>query len=170
MSTGFSHFEHDLVELGYAAQKLIWHADSYWLNAECGEEFPTRVHDELIRVVGSSNSWRVFYVTFTRSSLVLLGYLDRAEAHLQAGWAYTNALPRRSVRVRLACAWPILIGRETLKLLRAGDALDPQQRIKVSRTSTAAYAPLDSALPLPGSIRQSWFRQSKLLRTPALLP
>jgi farnesyl-diphosphate farnesyltransferase len=60
-------------------------------------------------------------------------YLDRAEAHLLAGWAYTNALPRGCVRVRLACAWPILIGRETLKRLRAGNALDPAQRIKVSR-------------------------------------
>jgi farnesyl-diphosphate farnesyltransferase len=60
-------------------------------------------------------------------------YLARAEAHLHAGWAYTNALPRRSVRVRLACAWPILIGQETLKLLRAGDPLDPTQRIKISR-------------------------------------
>jgi farnesyl-diphosphate farnesyltransferase len=61
------------------------------------------------------------------------GYLDRADSHLQAGWAYTKALPRRSVRVRLACSWPILIGRATLKLLRGGNALDPVQRIKVSR-------------------------------------
>ena len=60
-------------------------------------------------------------------------YLDCAEAHLRAGWAYTNALPRRSVRVRLACAWPILIGLETLGLLRAGNVLDPARRIKVSR-------------------------------------
>jgi farnesyl-diphosphate farnesyltransferase len=60
-------------------------------------------------------------------------YLDRAEGHLEAGWSYTNALPRRSVRVRLACAWPILIGRETLGRLRGGNALDPERRIKVSR-------------------------------------
>jgi len=60
-------------------------------------------------------------------------YLDRAEGHLLAAGAYTNALPRRSVRVRLACAWPILIGRETLNLLRVGNVLDPRQRIKVSR-------------------------------------
>jgi len=59
--------------------------------------------------------------------------LERADGHLLAGWAYTNALPRRSVRVRLACSWPILIGRETLKLLRAGNVLDPRQRIKVGR-------------------------------------
>jgi farnesyl-diphosphate farnesyltransferase len=61
-------------------------------------------------------------------------YLDQSEAHLRAGWAYTNALPRRSVRVRLACTWPILIGLQTLDLLRKGRMLDPQQRIKVSRS------------------------------------
>ncbi len=60
-------------------------------------------------------------------------YLDRAQAHLLAGWAYTNSLPRGSVRVRLACAWPILIGWETLKRLRDGNAFDPARRIKVSR-------------------------------------
>ena len=60
-------------------------------------------------------------------------YLDRAEDHLRAGWAYTNALPRGNMRVRLACAWPILIGLETLKLLRAANVLDARQRVKVSR-------------------------------------
>lgn len=60
-------------------------------------------------------------------------WLDRAEAHLRAGWAYTNTLPRGCVRVRLACAWPLLIGLETLKLLRTENVLDPQRRIKVSR-------------------------------------
>jgi farnesyl-diphosphate farnesyltransferase len=59
--------------------------------------------------------------------------LDRAEAHLAAGWAYTNALPRRHVRVRLACAWPIMIGVKTIERLRSQHVLDPQQRIKVSR-------------------------------------
>jgi farnesyl-diphosphate farnesyltransferase len=61
------------------------------------------------------------------------GYLDRADAHLLAGWTYTKALPRSSVRVRLACSWPILIGRATLKLLRGANALDPAPRLKVSR-------------------------------------
>jgi farnesyl-diphosphate farnesyltransferase len=60
-------------------------------------------------------------------------YLDRAEAHLCAGWEYTNMLPYGQVRVRLACAWPILIGLRTLQLLRSGNVLDPEHRIKVSR-------------------------------------
>jgi len=61
-------------------------------------------------------------------------YLDLAEAHLAAGWAYTNTVPRRQVRVRLGCAWPILIGRETIKRLRAASVLDPNSRIKISRS------------------------------------
>jgi farnesyl-diphosphate farnesyltransferase len=60
-------------------------------------------------------------------------YLDLAEKHLLAGWAYTNALPWRNIRIRLACAWPVLIGLETIKSLRAGRVLDPLQPIKVSR-------------------------------------
>ncbi len=60
-------------------------------------------------------------------------YLNVAKDHLMAGWAYTNALPWRSMRVRLACAWPILIGLDTIKLLREGNVLDPTQRHKISR-------------------------------------
>jgi farnesyl-diphosphate farnesyltransferase len=59
--------------------------------------------------------------------------LDTAREHLAAGWAYTNALPRGCVRVRLACAWPVLIGVRTLAKLRSGNFLDATQRIKVSR-------------------------------------
>ena len=60
-------------------------------------------------------------------------YLDLAVAHLAAGWHYTNTIPRGQMRVRLACAWPILIGRETLGRLRAANVLDPARRIKISR-------------------------------------
>ena len=69
----------------------------------------------------------------SRLRAVFNPWLDRASAHLAAGWSYTNRLPRGCVRVRLACAWPLLIGRETIALLRAGNVLDPQRRIKVTR-------------------------------------
>ncbi|MCI0745806.1 MAG: squalene/phytoene synthase family protein [Verrucomicrobia subdivision 3 bacterium] len=59
--------------------------------------------------------------------------LDRTEEHLRAAWRYTQALPRSSARVRLACAWPILIGVRTLAKLRAHNVLSPTQRIKISR-------------------------------------
>src|SRR5262249_457774 len=68
-----------------------------------------------------------------RFRLVYDRYLDMAEGHLVAGWAYTNLVPRRCMRVRLACAWPLLIGRETLRLLRTAHFLDPSHRIKITR-------------------------------------
>lgn len=60
-------------------------------------------------------------------------YLAKAEEHLAAGWRYTNTLPRSPVRIRLACAWPILIGMKTIEKLRSGNVLAPELRIKISR-------------------------------------
>jgi farnesyl-diphosphate farnesyltransferase len=60
-------------------------------------------------------------------------YLDKAEAHLRAGWNYTNTLPFGQFRVRLACAWPILIGMRTIEKLRAAGVMVLQERVKVSR-------------------------------------
>jgi len=60
-------------------------------------------------------------------------YLDLAEGHLRAGWEYTNTLPRRCGRVRLGCAWPILIGLRTIEKLRAARVPEIQQRVKVPR-------------------------------------
>lgn len=55
------------------------------------------------------------------------------EAHLDAGWHYVTRLPFSQFRLRLACAWPVLIGMRTFSLLRAGNPLDPTDRIKVPR-------------------------------------
>ncbi|HEY1716939.1 MAG TPA: phytoene/squalene synthase family protein [Verrucomicrobiae bacterium] len=60
-------------------------------------------------------------------------YLDLAESHLRAGWNYTNTIPFSQFRVRLACAWPILIGMKTISRLRSGGILDPARRVKISR-------------------------------------
>lgn len=60
-------------------------------------------------------------------------YLDLAESNLTAGWRYTNTLPRLQVRVRLACAWPVLIGLETIKRLRVENVLNAEHRVKISR-------------------------------------
>ena len=60
-------------------------------------------------------------------------WLAQAEAYLKSGWEYTNALPRNQPRVRLACAWPILIGVRTLQRLKVEPVIDPQRRIKISR-------------------------------------
>lgn len=60
-------------------------------------------------------------------------WLHCAREHLAAGWDYTNTLPRRCRRVRLACAWPILIGQRTLTRLEQPGVLDASRRVKIAR-------------------------------------
>ncbi len=71
--------------------------------------------------------------TATKVRPLYNGYLDEAGAGLRAGWEYTNTLPRKCVRVRLACAWPLLIGRQTLDRLKTANPLDANSRVKVPR-------------------------------------
>ena len=59
--------------------------------------------------------------------------LAQARGHLEAGWAYTLMLPRGMRRLRLACAWPLLLAARTLELLETENVLIPDRRIKVSR-------------------------------------
>jgi farnesyl-diphosphate farnesyltransferase len=59
--------------------------------------------------------------------------LDEAESHLRAGWNYTNTLPFGQFRVRLACAWPILLGVKTIQKLRAANVIELRMRVKASR-------------------------------------
>jgi farnesyl-diphosphate farnesyltransferase len=83
-------------------------------------------------------------------------YLDKAESHLIAGWQYTNAIPWKYARVRLACAWPVLIGLKTIEKLRAASIFELQQRVKVSRIEVRSIM-LRSILkyPLPSVWRKS---------------
>ena len=74
--------------------------------------------------------------------------VDLARSHLCAGWRYTNLVPLTAPRIRLACAWPILIGARTLALLREGGVLNPARRIKVPRAEVRGIL-LRSVLLLP---------------------
>jgi farnesyl-diphosphate farnesyltransferase len=59
--------------------------------------------------------------------------LNAAKSHLAAGWEYTLLIPHEQMRLRLACAWPLLIGARTLERLRVENMLDANRRVKVSR-------------------------------------
>jgi len=66
--------------------------------------------------------------------------------HYSEGWAYTLAIPRRETRMRLACAWPLLIGLKTLALVeRAENLLDPSTTVKIPRSAVYGIL-LQSAL------------------------
>jgi farnesyl-diphosphate farnesyltransferase len=83
--------------------------------------------------------------------------LDQAQAHLAAGWNYTNALPTNQWRVRLACAWPILIGVRTIGLLRTENVLDPERRIKITRAEVRDLMLRTLVhVPFPGKFRALW--------------
>jgi farnesyl-diphosphate farnesyltransferase len=73
-----------------------------------------------------------------------------AESHLTAGWNYTNTIPFSQFRVRLACAWPVLIGIKTIEKLREANAVELQQRVKVSRSEVRGIL-LRSLLACPFS-------------------
>ena len=65
---------------------------------------------------------------------LILELLALTLRHYEAGWAYTLAIPRAEWRMRLACAWPLLIGLKTLALVAdSPNLLDPRSQIKISR-------------------------------------
>jgi farnesyl-diphosphate farnesyltransferase len=102
------------------------------------------------------------------------GYLAVAEEHLAAGWEYTTSLPFRCVRIRLACAWPVLIGMRTLTLLRRGNVLDDRQRIKIGRAeirqillkSTLLYLSPPAWNGLFGALKSAGRGAEKAVRCP----
>ena len=65
---------------------------------------------------------------------VLRRLVRMALDHLDQGWTYTMAIPRREVRQRLACMWPILLAGETLKrVMTSPELLNPRVNVKAPR-------------------------------------
>jgi farnesyl-diphosphate farnesyltransferase len=65
--------------------------------------------------------------------------LDRALEHYRAGWRYTFAIPRAEWRMRLACAWPLLIGEATIAALgRHPNPLAATAPLKIPRAEVRA--------------------------------
>ena len=69
-----------------------------------------------------------------RARPLMVELVRKSLDHFREALDYTLAIPTFSVRLRLACLWPILIGLETLLLLVDNDAwLDPAKVSKVRR-------------------------------------
>jgi farnesyl-diphosphate farnesyltransferase len=65
---------------------------------------------------------------------LLRDLLDLTLSHYAEGRLYLLTIPRSEIRMRLACAWPLLIGLRTLDLVQhARDLLDPRVTLKISR-------------------------------------
>lgn len=73
--------------------------------------------------------------------------VGQALDHLAEGLSYTLALPRQEWRLRLACAWPLLIGLATLRRLASARAwLDPRVTVKVPRAELRRLLLVSGAL------------------------
>jgi farnesyl-diphosphate farnesyltransferase len=85
--------------------------------------------------------------TLGRVRPLVRALVGQAAAHLREGLGYTLAIPRREARLRLACAWPLLIGLATLaRLARADDLLDPDVVVKVPRAAVRRQLAISAAL------------------------
>jgi farnesyl-diphosphate farnesyltransferase len=74
-----------------------------------------------------------------RARPLLHRLLARALEHYDAGWRYTLAIPVLEWRMRLACAWPLLIGLSTLAALgRHPDPIAARPPVKISRAHVRA--------------------------------
>jgi len=69
-----------------------------------------------------------------RARPVLAPWIRTALGHFDAAEEYLLAVPRRSVRLRLACLWPLLLGLATLaRMASTGKWLDADSIVKVNR-------------------------------------
>ena len=82
-------------------------------------------------------------------------YLDLTNEHLDAAVDYIRMLPEKQFRLKASCMLPVLIGQRTVTLLRTGNILDSEERIKVTRNEMKTYArKLLRALFIPGGVRR----------------
>ena len=96
----------------------------------------------------------------SRARPVLVELMTTALAHYRAATDYTFAIPRLSIRLRLACLWPILIGLETLRLLAANEAwLDPAKISKVSRNDVYRLVAGSTAVVCFDSVPRAWIER-----------
>ena len=73
-----------------------------------------------------------------RAAPVLARLIDRTLEHYDEAWRYTLAIPRKEWRMRLACAWPLLIGLATLSALAAAPDPLAGAPVKISRGAIRA--------------------------------
>ena len=89
---------------------------------------------EMLESVGSTAEALLSPATCEDARPVLTALVRRTLDLYVSAEEYIQATPRRSVRLRLAMIWPVIIGLATLDLLLRGpNWLNPDTRIRVSR-------------------------------------
>ncbi len=99
----------------------------------------------------------------------LLRGLEIALEHFDAAEAYLMAIPGQCARLRLAVAWPLIIGLATLEALaRSPNWLDPKARSRVSRAWV--YRMIALSLPMVNSnaALKTWIKSQRRRVTSSL--
>jgi farnesyl-diphosphate farnesyltransferase len=95
-----------------------------------------------------------------RARPVLFELVRKALEHFRAGIEYTLSLPAFSIRLRLACLWPILIGLETVSLLVGNDQwLNPAKISKIRRGDVYRIMSLSVPLVASDTMLRMWFER-----------
>lgn len=82
-------------------------------------------------------------------------YLDLTNEHLEAATDYIRMIPETQFRLKASTMLPVLIGQRTVTLLRTGNILNSEERIKVTRDEMKTYArKLLRAILIPGGVRR----------------
>lgn len=89
---------------------------------------------ELLEAAGVKPAALLDPAAFQQFKPALNQLLRIALEHLDQGWLYTMAIPRSELRLRLACAWPILFALKTLQRVSVSESLlDSAVTIKMTR-------------------------------------
>ena len=93
----------------------------------------------------------------SRARPLMLELVGTTLALYRDALAYTFAIPARSIRLRLACIWPILIGLETLSLLVDNERwLDPACVSKIARARVYRIVAGSSVTAMSTRILNAW--------------
>ena len=92
-----------------------------------------------------------------RTRPVLFELVRKTLDHYREAIEYTLALSASSIRLRLACLWPVLIGLETLALLVGNDQwLDPAQASKIRRNDVYRIMARSTLLVASNGMLRRW--------------
>ncbi|MBN3807949.1 squalene/phytoene synthase family protein [Paraburkholderia sp. Ac-20347] len=98
--------------------------------------------------------------TSARARPLMFSLVRIALDHFRAAIDYTFALPRLSLRLRLACLWPILIGLETLeRLVDNEDWLDPARPSKLTRNDVYRILACSTLAAPSNALLDAWFKR-----------
>ena len=114
---------------------------------------------EILAPCGLSPSDLLDPESSSRARPALAWGIERALAHYVEAERYLLAIPRRHVRLRLAAAWPLLMGLATLaELARHENWLDPTLRSRVSRGWVYRMMAASGPRVMSNAMMRRWIR------------